>query len=427
MDVSHDGPGTENDPIEAIVALEHLRLVQRLLARHEVRCEVPDERTSVDLGLALLQLAPRDADHLVASLPPVPPDHPGYQAWAKRRRHGLAANDDDVLTSVRASFEGRYAGWVPTLGKNRLVGSVSGGGGSVSHGGGEPPTRAKRPASWRLGTAGDGMSVGILDTALFAHPDLAGGYRGNSPRDVLAVPAATDALPFAAGHATFVAGLILDRAPGATVRVRGVLDDKGNAKSWDVATAIVELGRTGIQILNLSLVCYTADNKPPLALSTAVDRLPQDVLVIACAGNHGDPRLGLGDEHRVPSWPAALDDVVAVGSAMPGSGAGTFKLSPFTPQDAEWIDVLVAGEGVTSTYFTGHGTAPGAASADFEGWARWEGTSFSAAVLSGEVAARASARQISPRAAYAELRPALQNQPLDRPDDGPYLPPFLPL
>ncbi|MBO9556424.1 S8/S53 family peptidase [Cellulomonas sp.] len=415
------------DDVEVVVALDHLQLVQRLLARHEVPCEVPDELTDADLGLALLRLSPGSAKRLVTALS-VPQGHPGHHAWVSGRSGERPVTVDDVLVSLRSTFERRYAGWVPTLGKNRLVGSVNGGGGSVSHGGGPAPTAANRPARWRHGTAGEGVTVGVLDTALYAHPELAGGYLGASSTDVLADSSAADAtLPFAAGHATFVTGIVLDQAPRATVRVRAVLKSGGDATSWDVAKAIVSLGRTGIQVLNLSLVCYTEDNKPPLVLSTAVDRLPPDVLVIACAGNHGDPVLALADdEHRRPSWPAALDDVVAVGSAPPGSVPGRYEPSAFTPLDAEWIDVLTVGEQVVSTYFTGKGAGATGEPTSFHGWAQWGGTSFSAALLTGKVAARASIDRTSARAAYAALRPAPPTSPLSLPDDGPYLPPFLP-
>src|SRR5690606_31849159 len=116
--------------------------------------------------------------------------------------------------------------------------------------------------------------------------------------------------PYASGHATFVAGLVLEQAPGVTLRVVSCLGPDGQATSWDVAKAIVALGRQGVDILNLSLVCYTKDRRPPLALASAIGRLDPGVLVIACAGNHGDPELRIEDEgHRQPAWPAALDDV----------------------------------------------------------------------------------------------------------------------
>ncbi len=336
---------------------------------------------------------------------------------------------DTVLRRLRTSFEQRYANWAPTLGKNRLVGQVTGGGGTVSHGGGPVPTRAAAPPA-REGTAGRGITVGVLDTGVFPHPALAGRYLGTTPDDVVSADdsAPDRARPYAAGHATFVAGLILREAPGAAVRVRKVLDDDGTASSWDVANAIVELGRSGVQILNLSFVCYTADGKPPLALATAVDRLDPDVLVVACAGNHGDPSLGLEeDDRRKPSWPAALDDVVAVGSGqrVPGRVGRTYTMSPFTPRGAAWIDVVTPGEDVVSTYFHGPGPDGGE---PFDGWASWSGTSFAAARLAGAVAARADTAGTTVRSALEDLvaaRTARARRVSDPDWDWP--PPFLPL
>ena len=47
------------------------------------------------------------------------------------------------------------------------------------------------------------IKVGILDTRLFAHPDLAGRYFAD--HDAL-VPAATASTPDSEAHATFIAG-----------------------------------------------------------------------------------------------------------------------------------------------------------------------------------------------------------------------------
>jgi hypothetical protein len=156
---------------------------------------------------------------------------------------------------------------------------------------------------------------------------------------------------------------------------------------------------------------------------------------VACAGNHGDPRLRLPAEkdYSKPSWPAALDDVVAVGSAR-RTGAGTtepgYEISPFTPRRTAWIDVVTHGEDLTSTYFSGTGsrtvptTVNPRSEQRFDGWARWSGTSFSAALLAGKVAAVASTNRVPPRTAYRELM-ASGVHPLGLADPG--TPPFLDL
>jgi subtilisin family serine protease len=258
--------------------------------------------------------------------------------------------------------------------------------------------------------------VGVSDDDVLPSPDVPQGGQ-----------------PYAAGHATFVTGLVLRQAPAATVRVQKVLEPTGDAKSWDVAKAIVEIGRSGIQILNLSLVCYTGDGKPPLGLATAIDRLDPEILVVACAGNHGDRRLEelTDDDHRQPAWPAALDDVVAVGSAVRSSDGASppYRLCDFTPWDAVWIDVVTHGEGVRSTYFTGTGSGvdpQGNTSQDtFDGGAEWSGTSFSAALLAGHVAAVATRKKISVRAVYHDLMEHVSPGLVTA--DGARIPPFLDL
>lgn len=426
----YDVSGGQEKP-EILVALEHAPLVERLLERAGVYPERVDH--SEALLLSRFQLAPEDVQRYAKQAPQLlAQDRGGTVEDAEKailddmgtRPVGTEPEKGpgDLLARLRAHFRLRYAGWVPTMGKNRLVALVNAGGGTVSHGGGPPPTMADAPPP-RAGSAGSGVVVGILDTRLWAHPAFAG--RDLASADLVE---RQPVYPYAAGHATFVAGLVLEQAPGATLRVTSCLGPDGQATSWAVANAIVNLGRQGVDILNLSLVCYTKDRRPPLALASAVDRLDPDVLVIACAGNHGDPRLKIPDEaHRQPAWPAALDDVVAVGSAKRSATRMSpgYTLDRFTPKNAPWIDVMVRGGDVRSTYL--YGVAPDDASKEkttFQGGARWGGTSFSAARLSGRVAAEASARRIPVREAYQGLLAPLRHT---RSEDGEWLPPFLDL
>ncbi len=71
--------------------------------------------------------------------------------------------------------------------------------------------------------------------------------------------------------------------------MRRVLADDGKATSWEVATAIAKLAKTKPDIINLSLVCYTEDGEPPLVLATAIDRVSPETVIVAAAGNHGNP------------------------------------------------------------------------------------------------------------------------------------------
>jgi hypothetical protein len=63
------------------------------------------------------------------------------------------------------------------------------------------------------------------------------------------------------GHATFVAGLILQQAPGAVLEISPVLDDLAEGTLWTAAQKIAGFAGSGVDILNLSFVCFTADGE----------------------------------------------------------------------------------------------------------------------------------------------------------------------
>jgi hypothetical protein len=378
---------------EFVVALEHLGTVLARLSALEI--PVVEQHRSEPLGLALLSLHKDEvasaADNVVDALSNEDPgDLPQFE-----EDHDL----DRFLWALRRDFAAAYAGWTPTLGKNRLVGNV-GGGGRISHGGGKNPSKAAAPAKPRVqqGATRLRATVGIVDTAVAGQPALVGGWVGGEA-DVLAE---RSQYPAVAGHGTFVTGLVRSMAPESVVKVRQVLSpDKGEADSWTVATEIVELGRTGLDVLNISLVCYTEDGQPPLVLASAIDRLDPDIVVVAAAGNHGDFG-GEPDERRKPAWPAALDDVIAVGAAYPDG------IPPsFTPTNAPWIDVLAPGVAVVSTYLTGkvdrNLSDPPLAVEEFEGWAEWDGSSFAAALVSGAIAFRTVPGRVPARQAWLDL------------------------
>ncbi|MBB2921588.1 S8/S53 family peptidase [Cellulomonas cellasea] len=414
-------PAPVSDQVDLVVVREHEAIVRATLSRWGLPDPPPDSDEA--LGLSLLSF-PREAVEAALSTwgnqEPAeggPPALPDYTRPRRRARDGTEEPDyaDELLSRLRAAFGDRYDRWYPTMGKNRFVGLVTNGGGTVSHGGGPPPKEAT--STFALdGSGGAGITIGVLDTAVFPNPVLDGHYLAQSPDDLLTAPG-----PYTveSGHATFVTGLVLQRAPEATVRVRAVLDATGAATSWEVARAIVELGHSGIDILNLSLVCYSTDSQPPLVLATAVDRLPPEVLVVACTGNHGDAtvaeRLGGKDPSGAlrisrgePAWPAALDDVVAVGSGS--SGPDGTELASFTPRAAPWMDVVVRGSDLLSTYLDGTVTVVDPETGEakpvpFNGFGCWSGTSFSSALLSGEIARVAADKEISVREAWATLLP----------------------
>jgi membrane-anchored mycosin MYCP len=393
---------------EFVVALKHLGQVKETLTD----CGVPpaDVELSPDLDLALVKLA--DDKSAAARINATLQDalrvlnRPDLQPDPRTVHSDL----DRFMFGLRELFATRYAGWSPTIGKNRLVGDV-GGVGKISHGGDDNPTPTDQRFPDRSerddADLGMGVRVGVLDTSISSHQWLAGGWV-SPPGGVLA-ERKEQAKP--AGHATFVAGLVLSQAPACVIEGRSVLsDDFGQATSWDTAKAIAQIGKTRPDVLNLSFTCYTEDGQAPLALATAIDRLDSSTVVVAATGNHGNLKLEDEDEwreddRRKPAWPAALDGVVAIGAAT-AAGAP----ARFTPPNVQWVDAIAEGERVVSTFVT---ASVNLADLDkpreskdtrtFHGWASWSGTSFSAALVSGVIAAKTVPGKVSSRQAWDEI------------------------
>lgn len=419
------GPRCSYYNSEFVVALKHLDHVRQTLTDCQV--QVAGVECSADLDLALVKLSSdrTAADSINSALqtelralnrPTREPDPRSAHTDLDRFMYGL-----------RALFATRSAGWSPTVGKNRLVGDVIGGVGKISHGGGDMPESSEEryPARSSRTTPdvekGQGVRVAVLDTSIVPHDWLAGGWV-SPPGGVLAT---REEQPVTAGHATFVAGLVLSQAPACVIEARNVLsDDFGQSTTWDTAKVIAQVGKTRPDVLNLSFACYTEDGQAPLALATAIDGLDPGTVVVAAAGNHGDLRLEGQeewdeDDRRKPAWPAALDGVVAIGAATKAGAP-----APFAPPNVPWIDAMALGEKVVSTFMTASVNVAEDEDEEpdpqgFSGWASWSGTSFSAALVSGIIAANTVPGQVSARQAWHEI--------LGRARQGESLPPLVEL
>jgi membrane-anchored mycosin MYCP len=404
---------------EIIVALPQLKLIRGAFdaaaAGVEQKSFIDDEIGSPILGLAKITLtdASAAADALDTWCDKVVGPEKTVFNGRQRPKSTPELSLDRILWSLRAGFGFGNGGWIPTVGKNRMVGRLPGmrnakpglsGADAISHGGGGVPQALARPA-WapqRAEGPGQGVRIGVLDTAVRDQEYLVGGWTGTPVN----VTEGSDPPLAEAGHGTFVTGLILRRAPGATIRTGRLLaDDGGATSSWDAAHKIVEVGNSGLDILNLSCVSYTDDGEAPLVLSTAINQLDPAVLVVAAAGNHGY----LDDEKSKPAFPAALTSVIAVGSAKSDGGAR----ADFTPTGL-WVDVLARGVDLNSTYLKGDvqvwndgeeydPKAHRETKRFSDGYATWSGTSFSAALVTGEIARRTVPRVKSPAQALDEL------------------------
>jgi membrane-anchored mycosin MYCP len=395
---------------EFVVALPYAPAVRdRIQREFGLACELTDNR---DLNLTLV--APRQLEQAAQVLRRAAAERMAHRdndhilEVVQLRKRQDTSPLDDLMFCLRYDFAATCAGWIPAMGKNRHLHNVTGAphldGGAILN---PVPATVPPPVPESAMDRGHGVRVGVLDTQLYPHQDLAGRYLAR-PDDLLETRSLYSRF---AGHATFIAGLILRHAPAAELQVRHTLDDDhATTTLWDFVHKVMRFRDSGVQILNLSLGCYTADGEPPMVLQRAIQQLAPEIVIVAAAGNHGDPaEYAQHPVHpfltpQTAFWPAALDDVLAVGADLDAGPDGP-RPAPFSPL-LPWVTYMAQGEGVLSTYLKGHVDIPrpaGERPQPFHGYARWSGTSFAAAIVTGELAALTKPDR-SAWQAVAELR-----------------------
>ena len=187
-----------------------------------------------------------------------------------------------------------------------------------------------------------------------------------------------------AGHGTFIAGIIARLAPGAEVAVGKVLENTGEGDDADIAfriNAVIQAGQRP-DILVLSCSCYSENDNAPLGLASAVARIQAlGTVVVAAAGNDGSCRV---------TWPAALPGVISVGALGPD---GPAEFSNW----GSWVKACAPGVDVVGSFYNGvdEHDDENPKSSDFQGWARWSGTSFAAPIVAAAIAREQSLYGIS--------------------------------
>ncbi|HEV2783061.1 MAG TPA: S8/S53 family peptidase [Actinophytocola sp.] len=252
----------------------------------------------------------------------------------------------------------------------------------ILHGTAAAPGPAAEPPPPPLEHWSPPVTVAVLDTGLDPHPWFAG-RTWLSDWDLQ--PEILDAdgdreSDRQAGHGTFVAGIVLRYAPGATIRHRRVLTSQGLTDDRTLAAALRavrhQAARRGehLDVVLLTAGCHTADDRCPPLLAREISRFT-DAAVVAAAGNGATTR---------PFWPAALPEVMAVAATngQPGS------LAPFSNR-GPWVDAAAPGVDIVSSFVRFHPPERGQAH-DTEtrryGAASWSGTSFAAPRLAAVIA-----------------------------------------
>ncbi len=198
-----------------------------------------------------------------------------------------------------------------------------------------------------------------------------------------------------AGHGTFVAGVIEQLTPGCRFEVFEVLTTYGDGDEAEIAQVLWDLSQLAEEqrphIVNLSFGSYSPIGMEVLA--DAVAALHEvGVVVVASAGN---------DATCVPTYPAALPNVVSVGALDEDERPASYT------NYGSWVRACSRGTDVVSSFFQGFNGAepPDAAGADpdnFDGWAQWSGTSFAAPRVVAALARRVH-DGLSPQQAVVDL------------------------
>ena len=183
------------------------------------------------------------------------------------------------------------------------------------------------------------------------------------------------------GHGTFVAGVIRTMAPLAEVHVEGILIVGGAVFESDLAPALARALDLMPDIISMSAGTTTRSGLPLLAMQVFNEqRLSQTkgTVLVVSAGNDGD---------RGPFYPATFPWTVAVGALdVDGTRAGYSN-------HGSWVDVFARGSDVVNAYPKGdyhyqESPLAGQTANFITGMASWSGTSFSAPLVSGLIAAR---------------------------------------
>jgi hypothetical protein len=269
------------------------------------------------------------------------------------------------------------------------------------------PTAGPYPAVCRDG--GARVRIYQADTGLVAgaaetFPWLAGVQGDTDPRESNGT-----ILPYG-GHGTFVAGVLRCVAPETQVHVANIFDIAGSARESDAANRLKAAFGFGFEILHITASCLTRKNIPPQALEAFLELLRpyKGVLCVAEAGNNYTRR---------PAWPGAFPDVLSVGAL-----ATDWRHRADFSNYGNWVDVYAPGEKLINAIGSGTYTyqiPPETGQVTFTGLAQWSGTSFSAPIVTGLIAARMARCGESAREAAAVLLAKARSQTI--PGVGPVL------
>ncbi len=320
---------------------------------------------------------------------------------------GTVTRDLSIIKGVSADVP---AGSLNLLESNPSIFQVSpndevgfhgdGDGGEITH---RIQKVVRATKSWSEGITGRGVTVGLLDTGVYNHPDLAG--RVVCGADLTAEAATEAKCQDTFGHGTFMAGLIAGDGTSSNGKYKGAAPEArivsvkaaGFDGSTDISTILAGIqwfaahkDTYGIRVLNLSLGSDSAQDYRLSPLNYAVERAwDAGIAVVVSAGNSGpgsqtimkpadDPFVITVGSSNDEGSVAAGDDLVPVFSSRgPTRSNGLAKPDVVSP-GVHTISLASPGSAIEQKY--------GSSASIAGGYFRGTGTSMSTATVSGVVA-----------------------------------------
>lgn len=214
---------------------------------------------------------------------------------------------------------------------------------------------------------GSGVTVAVIDSGFLEHPSFANAVR---LVDLLADPAATGA----EDHGTAVASMIASAfgiAPDADLLTYRVADADGRSDSFTLAKAILAAADGGADLINISMGSHGDSSVLREAVEYAASK---GAVVVASAGNNGIEGL---------TYPAAYPSVIGVGAVDARGERLDFSNSGELALTAPGLGIAAAGPQQTTIYASG--------------------TSFSAPLVTGSIAALMSTQRLTAEQAVGRL------------------------
>ena len=200
--------------------------------------------------------------------------------------------------------------------------------------------------AWDIGCYGNNIRVAVIDSGVYAHPDL----KGNLISGYNYIKNSTDTSDNI-GHGTYVSGIIAAESNGEYItgiapKVKIVplkcFDANDRTTTSMIANAIYDaVDVYGCDIINMSFGTTGSNTTLKLSVEYAIQK---GCIIVASVGNDGSTK---------EYYPAKYDNVIGVGATDEDNVISWFS------QRNNTVDVVAPGENVKSVSIEGYGKSSG--------------------------------------------------------------------